>query len=519
MLIKFFSNGTGGGAAPVNYLIARTVLAYDENRDLIRDDFGHPKTVIRDPLPEVLRGDPNSIIDLIDGCRNKRAYKAGVVSFPTEDAPSEDQQHEVIDQFEQIAFAGLDADRYACLWVRHTHEDRVELHFCTPSVELQTGLSLNIAPPGHEHAFNSIRDLLNKTHGWADPMDAERAAETKKVAEAPDRAAGREALHGWIRDQIYEGLITDRATLTEALKEAGFEVPRAGKNYITVKDPETNERWRLKGEFFYEDWRAETTLDRKVECRPGTDTPRERRLDGSTVAELQRRFEDHCRKRAGYNQDRYGNVSVERQEAPHDSEQSKQEASPPEGTLDDWGEHLPDDRDVPVDLGDWDDGKIKRELFGSEVVGDGRSNISGAGQAAGEYCTMSAGQSNRRLPQDRQAVNDGWSDPVGARIAELRRAVDGGIESVRTGIASLRSAVGPGHKGGAGWLETVRRRAGEVAGFVGRCIERLDDRRSKLRVHISEAQRQLEECREGRETDQHALNTKTDAEEPHGVSH
>lgn len=31
-------------------------------------------------------------------------------------------------------------------WVRHTHEDRVELHLCTPSMELHSGRSLNIAP-------------------------------------------------------------------------------------------------------------------------------------------------------------------------------------------------------------------------------------------------------------------------------------------------------------------------------------------------------------------------------------
>lgn len=147
MLIKFFPNGKGGGAGPVEYLTARTVLAYDDNRDLIRDASGQPMTVIREPLPEVLRGDPQGMIDLIDACPHKWTYRAGVVSFAREDAPTEDQQQEVIDRFEEIAFAGLDADRYACLWVRHTHEDRVELHFCTPRMELHSGRSLNIAPP------------------------------------------------------------------------------------------------------------------------------------------------------------------------------------------------------------------------------------------------------------------------------------------------------------------------------------------------------------------------------------
>ena len=53
MLIKFFRNGKGAGAGPVGYLVADKVLAYDDNRDLIRDADGQPMTVTREPLPEV----------------------------------------------------------------------------------------------------------------------------------------------------------------------------------------------------------------------------------------------------------------------------------------------------------------------------------------------------------------------------------------------------------------------------------------------------------------------------------
>ena len=70
MIISFLSTGTGGGAAPVDYLIAREVLAYDENRNLIRDDTGQPQTKIRDPLPEVLHGNPDQTHDLIDASPN-----------------------------------------------------------------------------------------------------------------------------------------------------------------------------------------------------------------------------------------------------------------------------------------------------------------------------------------------------------------------------------------------------------------------------------------------------------------
>ena len=71
------------------------------------------------------------------------------------------------------------------------HEGRVELDICTPRMELHSGRSLNIAPPNYGRAIDSLRDLMNLEHDRADLMDAARTTETKKVTEAPDRAADR----------------------------------------------------------------------------------------------------------------------------------------------------------------------------------------------------------------------------------------------------------------------------------------------------------------------------------------
>ena len=195
---------------------------------------------------------------LIDASRHQWTYRAGVISFAAEDVPTEDQQAEVMDHFERQAFAGLDPTQYDVLWVRHNHEDRVELHFCTLRLELSSGRSLNIAPPGYEKAFDSLRDVMNQRHGWADPMELERTQEVRDTIEAPTRAQGRDELHAWLQDQISVGLITDRASMVDALTDAGFDIPRAGKAYLTALDPDTGERWRLKGEIFHEDWQADT---------------------------------------------------------------------------------------------------------------------------------------------------------------------------------------------------------------------------------------------------------------------
>ncbi len=112
MLIKFFRNGKGAGAGSVGYLVADKVLAYDDNRDLIRDADGQPMTVTREPLPEVLRGNPDRTEALIDASRHQWTYRAGVISFAATDDPTEEQQAEVMDGFERLAFAGLDPEQY-----------------------------------------------------------------------------------------------------------------------------------------------------------------------------------------------------------------------------------------------------------------------------------------------------------------------------------------------------------------------------------------------------------------------
>src|SRR5688572_5396959 len=69
----------------------------------------------------------------------------------------------------------LRRDQYAILWVKHRHAGRTELHFLVPRVELSTGKSLNIAPPGWEALFNPFRETYNALLGWASPDDPAHA--------------------------------------------------------------------------------------------------------------------------------------------------------------------------------------------------------------------------------------------------------------------------------------------------------------------------------------------------------
>ncbi len=245
MLIKFLG-GRGGGGPIAAYLTD----AHRAGREAA--------------APEVLRGDVERTRELIDGIDRRWTYTTGVISFAREDAPTEDQQRAVMDDFERVAFAGLDAEQYDIAWVRHRHTEggRVELHFLVPRMELTTGKALNIAPPGWERTYAPLRDAWNHAEGWARPDDPERARTLQGDRQSPERARTRETIAAFLEERVAAGEIEDRAGIVAALEEAGFTVPRQGKDYVTAADPETGARFRLKGRLYERDWTRGAELDR-----------------------------------------------------------------------------------------------------------------------------------------------------------------------------------------------------------------------------------------------------------------
>ncbi len=314
MLVKFFKGGTGKGKTPVEYLIRET----------------DSKGVRREPLPEVIKGNPNQTIQLIDSLDFKYKFHSGVISFAPEDAPTDEEQKAIISSFEKTAFPGLEADQYDILWVRHSHTSngRVELHFVTPRVELTTGKSMSIAPPGWQNYYCHWRDKWNYEHQWSDPTDPARARTYQPgyqaLRDAQDKRlelAGfsvkkkedyRKVITDYITDNIRLGKIKNRDDIINTLQKADLEITRTGSNYLTVTSNQIDQRIRLKGGIYDASWRLEQRLTTEI----GSGQERDRTDIQRRIREAEAELSQRVAKRALLFQSKYRAIQEPNQLTP-----------------------------------------------------------------------------------------------------------------------------------------------------------------------------------------------------------
>ena len=300
MLIKFLARGTGSARAAADYLLGG------------RDAAGKPREGV-----EVLRGNPHQVAAVADALAFEHKYTSGVIAWAPEDAPTDDQIGEVLDEFERTAWAGLEPDRYA--WAAVLHRERgggAHVHVLAARCDLETGRSLNIAPPGWEKTFGPLRDAVNAEHGWSRPDDPARARVQqpghRAYIEAARLRAGlglesspRDLIHDYLLQRVEHGTVRNRADVVAALREAGLEVPRQGKDYLTALYPATGDRWRLKGELYAHDFQRER-FDRAAAEAAGGRAQGDRGIDRGRARSAWRELAARREERAAYHRARYG---------------------------------------------------------------------------------------------------------------------------------------------------------------------------------------------------------------------
>ena len=305
MHVKFIARGTDSAKAAADYLLGE------------RDAAGRLREGV-----EVRRGDPDVVAAVADTLEFEHKYTSGVIAWAPEDRPTDAQIEAVLDKFEQTAWAGLEPDRYA--WSAVEHRERgggVHVHVFAARCDLETGKSLNIAPPGWQQTFGPLRDAFNHEHGWSRPDDPARARADqpghRACIEAANLRAGlaveadpRELIRDYVVQRVEHGVVRSRADVVDALKEAGLDVPRQGKDYVTAHDPKSGNRWRLKGSLYEHDFKPER-LDFAVPPPAGERAGGDRGDGRASTEGAWRELERRRRQRAAYHRSRYGGVDRE----------------------------------------------------------------------------------------------------------------------------------------------------------------------------------------------------------------
>ena len=174
MLVKFLARGTGSAQAAADYLLRET-----DSQGAVREDVA------------VLRGDPDDVAAVADSLEFDHKYTSGVIAWAPEDQPSDQDIDRVLDEFEQTAWAGLAPDRHAWAAVQHRAANGgVHVHVLAARCDLETGKSLNIAPPGWEQTYGPLVEACNLEHGWSRPDDPARARGSAAGAPCLSRGGG-----------------------------------------------------------------------------------------------------------------------------------------------------------------------------------------------------------------------------------------------------------------------------------------------------------------------------------------
>jgi hypothetical protein len=304
MIVDFFRHGSGLSKGCFDYL-----LGEDRERE----------------HAQVLSGDVELTAQLIDSSPFAKKYTSGCLSFYEHDLSDQGKQ-QIMQNFEQCLFPGLDQDQYQILWVQHqdkvnpdTGETRLELNFVIPNVELSTGKRLQpFYAPVDLDRVDLFKQITNSEHSLYDPDDPEhRQLFLNKKNLPKDVKDFKEQLHQRVYRAVSNGEVADRQELVQWLESNQINVIRQVKNSISIENPYEGAKRpiRLEGEIYEQSFRAtfeyRQEVQQRIEEYRGTTSERYR----ANVTDYQRQLEH----KSQYHSDRYS--TVRRENSPEHSKQ------------------------------------------------------------------------------------------------------------------------------------------------------------------------------------------------------
>ena len=298
--IKFLNHGKGSPAHASAYVLDKL------------DHLGNVRAGV-----DVLRGDATTFNAICDSSPHLWKYTSGVIAWSKEDDPTNEQIQEVLNDFEKHAFAGLEQSQYHLFAVLHTDDDSSKhIHVLAPRLDLESGKSLNIAPPGHEKHFDSIRDYFNTKYQWSRPDDVLLMQTTQEPnhiaklnAQAKNILSSQEleslpkkqfcsVVDNYVKTLLKTQVVENRADIVACIEQVkGVESVKQSKEFLTVTLT-NGKKHRLKGDFYNEQFEIglySEHLRTAAESRPTANELAAAIRDAESIRD------DYRAKRAAYN--------------------------------------------------------------------------------------------------------------------------------------------------------------------------------------------------------------------------
>lgn len=279
MIVKFFGNRKGGGVSSIDYLL-------NDRRE---------KGTAR-----ILQGDEQTTRNLILSLTQKHKVCVGCLSFE-EAQISETAKKEIMQSFENMLLTPAMQGRYNILWVEHTDKGRLELNFVIPKIDLESKKAFN----PYFHMADCKRkdiwtDFVNLTYNLTDPKDPAKENTIQGSKKQIGLIRDYEALDKLLTAEVMKGNIKSRDNLIELLKAQNIEVTRQGKDYISVKLPDSPKAKRLKGGIYGEQFRNLSDIEGIYTATAERKRAYHQRYNREILAELRQKLESHIHAKNGF---------------------------------------------------------------------------------------------------------------------------------------------------------------------------------------------------------------------------
>ncbi|EAJ9170258.1 mobilization protein [Campylobacter jejuni] len=241
MICKFFKTQKGGGVSSINYMLNERV---------------------KQGTARVLKGDEFLTREIIKSMSQKHKTCVGCLSFEEKNI-KEELKKELMESFENTLLTPAMKGNYNILWIEHTDKGRLELNFIIPKIALESKKAFN----PYYHTSDSKRidlwcDFVNLNHNFTNPKDPAKENTLQGSKKEYELIKDYEALDKLLHKQVANEIINSREELINILDQNNIEVTRQGKDYLSIKLPQSKKAKRFKGGIYNEQFTGTQELGR-----------------------------------------------------------------------------------------------------------------------------------------------------------------------------------------------------------------------------------------------------------------